>query len=602
MGRKRQAPVVWLIGIMVLSAVLVWRGEGREKEENRNGENSAAGYQGEMEAGGAETARHPLETFGGFVEQTYRDGQKSSLGDRVISQRLMVREAAALAEGSPLLAHIKGYCEYPESIPPSEVCLLAADINFDGIKDIIEYAPEQGEISWYGNQRSACRLVIFLGEEGGGYRLSYSQMLFPTKCDIQETIEVLEYGGEAYLMFLGGYNTFFSDHKMTFYWLRDGIPCGKMDFWYQCRGMDVQVLEDSGVYDMGALDGKWMDIYHEAAGWRHCGYRSGREAVIGCGNAETEITDGERGEALRVKYDGKNKTELAEYFSRFGGGMRGHTPYSAYYFEGDIDNDGMAEVYARQRGQAMMEAENMGTEDSPWHHWSREIIYGDGKPHGSHEGKNRLFYYMESSGEETDFGRMCGLDLWEGGLVPQWFWLEKSGEGNITCIARRDRNGHEQRLEGYLVRDGAYRKVFSVSCVPRMECRATYEYKGKTGDGNRDFFFRRAEDGMMEMVFGNDGELQETVNRNIRGLFAEIMSSEDFEGKEYEYVKYCPVRAYRNVIYVAFEIVYSEGKNEERRLLPEGLRGLEINLLTGECREVDRKVCYGMDEQERLQW
>lgn len=175
-------------------------------------------------------------------------------------------------------------------------------------------------------------------------------MLFPTECDIQGTIEVLEYGGEAYLMFLEDCGISFSDHKMTFYWLRDGIPCGKMDFWYQCRGMDVQVLEDSGVYDLGALDGKWMDIYHEAAGWRHCGYRSGREAVTGCGNAETEITDGERGEALRAKFEGKNETELAEYFSRFGGGMRGYTLTSAYYFEGDIDNDGMPEVYAKETG------------------------------------------------------------------------------------------------------------------------------------------------------------------------------------------------------------------------------------------------------------
>lgn len=141
-------------------------------------------------------------------------------------------------------------------------------------------------------------------------------MLFPTECDIQGTIEVLEYGGEAYLMFLEDCGISFSDHKMTFYWLRDGIPCGKMDFWYQCRGMDVQVLEDSGVYDLGALDGKWMDIYHEAAGWRQ----------------------------------GKNETELAEYFSRFGGGMRGYTLTSAYYFEGDIDNDGMPEVYAKETG------------------------------------------------------------------------------------------------------------------------------------------------------------------------------------------------------------------------------------------------------------
>ena len=70
----------------------------------------------------------------------------------------MVREVVALAEGSPLLAHIKGYCEYPESIPPSEVCLLAADINFGGIKDIIENAPVQGSISWHET-----------GEKGAGH-------------------------------------------------------------------------------------------------------------------------------------------------------------------------------------------------------------------------------------------------------------------------------------------------------------------------------------------------------------------------------------------------------------------------------------------------
>ena len=554
MERKKWNRAVFILCMAAVLALAAWK-IGKEPGMPEHGERNRADA--------PEEQGDPMKAFGEFLEREYREGKKQDLGNYVISRRLTVGEAAALAEGSPVLAYMKGYYADPSLIPQSGLCILSADINFDGLEDLVEYVPAGEKLSWYKREvGTANRLVIYLGEEGGGYRLSYSQMLFPTECDVRGTIEVLEYGNEAYLLFSGKYTPGSLNNSMTFYRLRDGIPCGKMDFTYRCRDMDVQVLWNTGVCDLTEWDGKWMDIYHGIDSY-HCSCYAGSTEVR-CGDAETEAGNGED-TALGVPA----------------------------CFAGDIDNDGMPEVYARWTGPETEYLPDKSTggngPELVLSHWG-----------GSHGVRTRLFYYMGTSGGETDFRQMCGLDLWEGGLVPQWFWLKKTYTGNVTCVARQDKNGHEMRVDGYLIRYGTYKRVFSVRCVPEMECRTVYEYGG---EGNTGFFFFLSEDGMLCMHMEGDGELQETVNRNIRDLFEGKMSGDDSAGGEFAYAEYWPAKVNGDVFYLDCAAVCSEENDAgEQRLWREEIWGLEINLLTGECREVERNECHAMNLRECLRW
>ena len=67
-----------------------------------------------------------------------------------------------------------------------------ADINGDGIDDVIGYGPDE-------NGYSANMLNIYLGTEDGGVVLSYSRPLFDTWVKWTDTIEVVRYEEETYL-------------------------------------------------------------------------------------------------------------------------------------------------------------------------------------------------------------------------------------------------------------------------------------------------------------------------------------------------------------------------------------------------------------------
>lgn len=69
---------------------------------------------------------------------------------------------------------------------------------------------------------------------------------------------------------------------------------------------------------------------------------------------------------------------------------------------------------------------------------------------------------------------MCGLDIWEGEMTPQFFWVEETDQGNITCIIYQDGEEFKQRVDGYFIQDKSYEKVFSVLYTPEISCRTTF--------------------------------------------------------------------------------------------------------------------------------
>lgn len=62
------------------------------------------------------TQTPPMESFAKYLEELCREGHRSQLDQCVISRRLSLEEAAALADSSPLLEHMAGYAEHMPNI------------------------------------------------------------------------------------------------------------------------------------------------------------------------------------------------------------------------------------------------------------------------------------------------------------------------------------------------------------------------------------------------------------------------------------------------------------------------------------------------------
>lgn len=96
---------------------------------------------------------------------------------------------------TPIMRYIKAYAEDYFTVPTDGVCMISADINSDGIGDLIEYCPANSRAmsGW----QIANRLVIYLGTEDGGYELTYFQPVFDTGVEWSDIIEVLQYEGDT---------------------------------------------------------------------------------------------------------------------------------------------------------------------------------------------------------------------------------------------------------------------------------------------------------------------------------------------------------------------------------------------------------------------
>ena len=164
-----------IISLVIILIVILMLFAGSQNIHFENKGETVKGYLTNIEAVTAMYCKQitPLEEFGKQIEQMCREGRRAEIDNYVISESLSMEEAALLAEKEPALKHMKEYLNLLD-----EVCILFADINNDGIEDIIEYAPAQDRYDMISELSN--RIYTYLGNENEEYKLVYSQPLFDT--------------------------------------------------------------------------------------------------------------------------------------------------------------------------------------------------------------------------------------------------------------------------------------------------------------------------------------------------------------------------------------------------------------------------------------
>lgn len=569
----------------------------RNSEENKVREDSGIREQNreenderveQMEKSEMPETPYALERFGGYLEEIYREGRRTELDSQVISRRLSLKDAALLAERSPLLEHIRSYEEDETLIITGGICTLAADVNGDGLEDIIEYGPDDE------NADSANILNIYLGEEDGGFGLSYSQPLFSTLARWSDIIEVVRYEEETYLLFrdrIRGDDYCWKDEGvLAAYWLSDGKPMGKLNLDYMCSDISVTITENAGAYDVGFLIENRLSLYH-VANQRHCevqyDWLGSRH-----GSGETQIYKWEDEEAFEAAYevlhDGYVKKYMAQqkpYVEGWDGDPQWHYNVTSItdMYESDLNNDGVVEKYLKAvKGLWLYETGFLSIG------YTKGLPHITGEYYGNHEGRHGLMYYMESEGEETDFLKMCGLDIWAGEMTSQYFWVEQTDRGNVTYITYQDGDAHRQRIEGYLIQGDVYERVISAEYIPEIECHVSYKDMGEESDGV-DYIVRRAKDKRsLEIKWDEENGWEESINYNIRALLEEKMRAAVFlEGETWDRmtVRYHPIEATREQFIVDCMIFFNNPMHTSAMDHTPYFR-VSINLVTGECMEI----------------
>ena len=403
-----------------------------------------------------------LEQFGAYLEYLLKEGTLQELHQYVISRTLTWNEAAAMAELSPAFAHFSSYKEC--RFDSCGVILVEADVNGDGLKELIEYLPDVGDdnIDVYPDQYS---LTIYKNQGELGYEVMYFQPYFDTMIQYHDQITVLQFNGRIYFMFTQNKYPNGEGQIITIYQLQDGAMTARLVIDYKYTDMDFEVL-----YCKSGMEDRAKELCEGAMDYWTADPKAIREQLF-AGDAEG-ILSKESEEYAALERIGREEAEGYLYRYRE---LTGNKSLSVGYATGsnsviacqsDLDNDGIPELYAQHTTYLGIRC------------GFKAVIYLTGELYGNgkHEGEWGLIYSLENGGQRTDFEQLCGLDIWSSDDIPQAFWVEPCGEENITFFKFFDQNYFTCLIEGYCIREGSYETVLSVRYRPIVFCETVYEW------------------------------------------------------------------------------------------------------------------------------
>ena len=467
----------------------------------------------------------PLKEFREYCRELLASGKEEELEKRTISRLLTMEEAASLGEYEGL-SHLKALGGGKHNWQRTMVA--AADLDGDGQEDIIEFHINDA-LAGGANSNS---LAVYKKQETG-YELMYSQQLFDKGINLQ----VLTYKGENYL-------TLENVLEKDIYWLKDWELMGKA-----CIEYDRITVGSRLVFCEEGYENEGRRIERMAAkmceedpnriipSFAESGDKEvSREENLFWGSGESRIAAEERGQELEKAYMDKMEI-LAEYANKIyqGRGYNYEMPDARQAFRCDINNDGTEEEYIKSRAMV-----GLYEEYEWWKGWEG-ISWQTGNAYGKHEGRWGLLTCMESGGKETDFYKMCGLDIWSRELTPQMFWADEAGGKNITYVLYSDKEGRRSEIEGYEINGNEYRTILKVECYGKgIIKKLTYDWKEDGESGGVPYTIEVSypkEEGKpnnrayVELRHMEDKELEEKMNLSIKEVIRQITDSREWKEK-----------------------------------------------------------------------
>ncbi len=522
----------------------------------------------------------PLEEFMEYYWELLASGDEKKMERYTISRWLTMEEAVSLKEYEAL-NHLETLERGRENA--ERTMIAAADLDDDGKDDIVEYHENMD----CGGGTYSYSLSVYRNE-GNGYRLMYSHPLFDGKGDFR----IISYEEENYLEIEG-------TNEKDIYWLRDWKLAGKAHMRY-----DRTIVEGNLEY----CDRDYQDE----------GKRVEAEAANLCRElpnsityplSELEIKDGVRGNNLFwgdqetcVAFDGRGEIfrerytatmeKWKEYVQNENPEKKLHfyLPYEDQIFRCDINNDGAEEEYIKSYGP-------LGIFETETWRWWENISRPTGRIYGKHEGEWGLLVYMESDGKETDFYRMCGLDIWNRELTPRMFWVERPNEKNIIYLLFSDENRTRSEIEGYEINGKEYRKILAVKCQGKGVLKELdYEWKEEQEQGGVMYTIETVypiEEGepdnrtYVEIRHMDDKLAEERINDRIKAEIRRIIRKTEWREKwtdEGIYPKMWVMKADREEAVFGYGVVYRPSAGSGYELLKTYIR---VDLRTGCCEEIE---------------
>ncbi len=466
----------------------------------------------ETEPAGSE-GMEALEEFGEYLAELIRTGRGRELDACKISRILTFEETAAMAEMSPLFMHFEPYGQ--ARISNSEGAVIAeADINGDGICDIVEYQHDTGWLT------DGCgSLTLYTQDREGNFSVS----CYCPVADIEDTyffcvppneLRLFAFEGNVYLTIQHNQCVKLAKgekrkwYQMVVYRLSGGKLAEKLLLDWTREGMRMQV--DDGGDGLADYRARTVDVEMFGTGLSSFLQPIIPEFAEGV-EEELEQENGQREELERLaerqceayeKLYGEKRVYKEHFYQ--------NPPYAEMpnaVFRCDLDNDGHMEVYGKEKAQLGLGV-GVGGAFYP-------VKVGD--RYGKHEGRAGLQYFLEKNGELTDFRELCGLDIWASDYTPQMFWVREEDGKNITYISYLDmENGFTGLLEGYCIEGGSYDRVFSARCLPGdvslryEEAPGTFPFAVKVYEGSgRDH---------IRIIGMEDQALEEALNERIDTL------------------------------------------------------------------------------------
>ncbi len=450
-----------------------------------------------------------LEQFGDYLKILIEENRIEELEPYVISRFISWEEGGEMADWCPAFHHFFVYKEYDFStIWTDGGILTAADLNGDGIEDVIEYEYVDERYEAYNH----AGLMIYLGKEEKDYQITYYQSNFDTNIRYVDSMFVVNYQDGIFLILQKSVPFENRIREMGIYQIQDGILTEELKIQYRVSSIDTEVTyckegmeEKAKIFSQNA-----KEYYMESANEEL--FQGEAEEHLKEEAEELELLEKlgkEQSEDYKEKYEKDRKLQFLS------AGFRSSIT-SKYH--SDLDNDGEEEIY----GKADAEILGMMTEGSKYYYRTGEFLG---------EGKQGLDYILVDGENWVDFETLCGLKIWSGKWIPQIFWVEPWEGKNITFFKYYDENYLIGRIEGYRIQEGSYETVVSVTYYPNYTFEMIKEEKTKEElEQTADYLVcmekKEGIDVRIPVIHGlSNQELEEKINQNLEKILLENMES-----------------------------------------------------------------------------